>query len=235
MRATQHGRGVFTTRDLNPGVIIGDYLGPIVFDKDIPHLKNSDHFYDMYYDEGTSVNPSGDTPGIHLINHSCTPNTWMYTYHRHTLYFALRKIFKGEELTVNYLIGPIDEDCDPCEHKCTCDSPICRGSMHMSQSEFEKWTELENKEEMMTTAVMQKPGEDLKKLPHYPSLIPDHPIYTLFGNPNVEPLLHQTRSLLSLDEIRLLIRDSGRVIDLPLINTRILGVLNEYLISLPLR
>lgn len=235
VHTTEHGRGIFTSKDIAPGTVIGDYLGPLVADKDDEsHKKGDDHFYTMYFDDGVSVEPSGDVPGIHFINHSCTPNTWMYTYHGHTLYFALRKIFKGEELTVSYQISPVDEDCNPCEHLCTCGSIICKGTMHLSQEQYNKWVALEEKEDKSTTREKAAVGTMLKRLIQYPRLFPDHPLYTLFGNPKHPPLLNQARSLPSIDEIRLLLRDTGRIIELPLINMRIFGVINECIVSISL-
>ncbi|CAN5141915.1 hypothetical protein BH09PAT1_BH09PAT1_0090 [soil metagenome] len=235
IRQTGHGRAVFTLQEILPGRIIGDYLGPLVADKDEKsHGNGNDHFYTMYYEDDISVEPSGDIPGIHILNHSCTPNTWMYTYHGHTLYFALRKIFADEELTVSYQISPVDEECNPCEHLCTCGSMICKGTMHLSQEQYDKWLELEGKEDKATPLIQkQSAGQTLQKLDFYPEILLDHPIYTLFANPKQEPLIDKATILPTLDEVRLLLRDSGRPILFPNLGLKIHGIYNEHLIADP--
>lgn len=232
IRKTQHGRGVFATKDIEPGTIIGDYLGQVIpVEDEEKYEEGKDHFYLMYYDDDVSIAPDGNTPGIHLINHSCTPNTWMYTYHGHTLYFALRKIFKGEELTVSYQIGPVDEDCNPCEHLCTCGSTICKGTMHLSQEQYDKWLELEEKEEGATRRKEESSGDMLQQLAFYPHIIPDHPIYTLFGAVSKEPAINLATSLPSLDEIRQQLRDTGTIIIYSNLGIKVHGIYNELLVA----
>src|SRR5579871_5079449 len=108
------GKGVFAKKNIIAGTIIGDYLGKIIRKDDEEKYEDKYGFYAMYYHGRATIFPEVKQPGIHLINHSCMPNCYMYTYQGHTLYFALRRIFAGEELTVSYLVSPLDDDCSPC-------------------------------------------------------------------------------------------------------------------------
>lgn len=55
------------------------------------------------------------------INHSCEPNAYMRIAHGRVEVYALRRIAKGEEITIDYSLAP-----DPGGMKCRCTSPNCR-------------------------------------------------------------------------------------------------------------
>ncbi|MFN2476687.1 MAG: SET domain-containing protein [Chthoniobacterales bacterium] len=58
-----------------------------------------------------------------FINHSCAPNCFSRVTRGHMLFFALRDIAVGEEITLDYT---------PSQHPgrpCTCGAPNCRGVM----------------------------------------------------------------------------------------------------------
>src|ERR1035437_4362700 len=122
------GRGIFAKIDIPQGLIIGDYIGKVIHPKDA--VVDEENFYLMYYHDTAAISPDLKQPGIHLLNHSCVPNAWLYIYKGHTLAFALKKISKGEELTIPYLLSPIDEFCAPCLHVCKCGDLQCTGTMH---------------------------------------------------------------------------------------------------------
>ncbi|PIZ68058.1 hypothetical protein CO165_04995 [Candidatus Roizmanbacteria bacterium CG_4_9_14_3_um_filter_33_18] len=133
----------------------------------------------MYLTDQTSIYPDLTKPGPHLLNHSCSPNCWIYIYHGHTLFFALRKIKPGEELTISYLLSPKDKTCDPCTHDCKCGSKSCTGTMHLSKGKYRQWQKFQNKEKQKTKMVKFISGKNLPKLSSYPKTIPYNPIYTI--------------------------------------------------------
>src|SRR4051812_33211614 len=97
------GRGVFARKIIEGGTVLGDYIGEIMS----PEEDNDEGgIYGMWINSTTIVNADPAAEGIHLINHSCEPNVAMYSYKGHILYFALRKIFPGEQLVIQYLIDP---------------------------------------------------------------------------------------------------------------------------------
>ncbi len=72
-------------------------------------------------DQRRSIDASRGGDATAFINHSCEPNCFSRVSHGHMLFFALREIASGEELTLDYT---------PSQHpdrRCTCGSPQCRG------------------------------------------------------------------------------------------------------------
>jgi len=64
--------------------------------------------------------------GAEFINHSCEPNLRTRILRGHILYFSVRPIAAGEELTVDY-----HYDHDIARLPCTCGAPTCRGTMNV--------------------------------------------------------------------------------------------------------
>ena len=183
IKATEEkGFGVFAKKEIKAGTIIGDYLGKVIKTAQYDLNRNKNGLYLMYYTDQASIYPNLKKPGIHSLNHSCTPNCWIYTYRGHTLFFALRKINPGEELTISYLLSPLDENCNPCTHKCKCESNYCTGTMHLTQDKYEKWQKFQNEEKKKNKKAKAVFGKNLPKLSSYPKIIPDNPIYTLITN-----------------------------------------------------
>lgn len=178
----EKGLGVFAKKEIKEGIIIGDYLGKVIRTADYDLDRDKKGLFLMYFTDEASIYPNLNKPGIHLLNHSCTPNCWIYTYCGHTLFFALRKINPGEELTISYLLSPKDETCNPCTHICKCSSKFCSGTMHLSRDKYEKWQKFQNEEKKKSKKPKVVFGKNLPKLTSYPKTIPDNPIYTLITN-----------------------------------------------------
>ncbi len=230
-KSEKKGKGVFVKKDIAPGVVIGDYLGKIIHPIDEDKYDSSKHFYSMYYHDKASVFPDLKKPGVQLLNHSCTPNCWMYTYKGHTLYFTLRRIFSGEELTVSYLLSSQDKFCNPCSHLCHCDGVICFQTMHLSDKRYNAWEKIHDEQAAKTKRERVKFDQELQKLSSYPQNIPDNPIYTLFGAKETNAVSVVDKKVPSQADIRKIIRETGRTIFLPEPNLRIHGVLDNLLIS----
>ena len=74
-------------------------------------------------DEHRSIDASVGGDATAYINHSCAPNCFSRVLHGHMLFFALRDIRAGEELTLDYT---------PSQHPgrpCVCGAANCRGVM----------------------------------------------------------------------------------------------------------
>ena len=140
------GRGVFAKKPIAQGTPIGDYVGKLVQLKDVDFDKEKEKLYLMYYDDESGIYPDLKKPGIHLLNHSCSPNCWIYKYKRYTLVFALKNITIGDELTISYLLPP-KMDCKNCTHTCFCSSRNCTKSMHLSEEKYKKWRDFQDSEE----------------------------------------------------------------------------------------
>lgn len=226
---TDKGRGVFARKNIPAGTIIGDYIGKIIPAKDEDQYEKPGELYLMYYHDRATIYPEKNSTGIHLINHSCAPNCWIYTYKGHTLYFTIRKIFKGEELTVSYQMSPQDKECNPCEHACYCNSSVCTQTMHLSNLQYKKWLAFDNANEKRTKRARVTIGEMLKPLSSYPKRIPDHKMYKLFGAEEKKPLVLKKKTLPEISEIRYWIRQTGRPLTFPNLRTTILGVTDNFL------
>lgn len=223
------GRGVFAKQDIKAGTIIGDYIGKVIRTAEEDTVETDDGLYLMYYHDYASLYPTDiHAPGIHLINHSCAPNCWMYTYQGHTLFFALRHIFANEELTVSYLLSP--DECDDCKHQCHCESPICTHTMHLSKEQFEAWNALNEKQSKQTKRARIRYGQELPLLSSYPTSIPDHPIYPLLGSLEKDPIVMNDTTLPSVKKTRKLVRQTGRSIQVPHLKIKIIGVQNNALL-----
>lgn len=224
------GRGIFAKKTIPAGVVIGDYIGKVLRTKEV-ELDNKEDLYLMYYHDQASIFPNLQKPGIHLLNHSCTPNSWLYTYCGHTLAFTLRKIFPDEELTISYLLSPKDNFCNPCTHICKCESLVCRQTMHQSLEKYKKWRIFQETKAKKDKRGKIRYGKELLQLSRYPKTIPDNSIYDLFGNTQKPPESFATKTLPPVKEIRKLIRKTGRTIDFLALNTRIYGVLDNFVVS----
>lgn len=131
----------------------------------------------MYFDDQKSIYPDLSKPGPHLINHSCFPNCWIYIYCGHTLFFALKNIQPGEELTISYLLFPDEGSCNPCTHICSCGSITCTKTMHLAKNKYDIWQKFQTKEGKKTKKSQAYIGKNLLPLSVYPKTIPVDPVY----------------------------------------------------------
>lgn len=177
-KTQEKGNGVFAKRKIAPGTIIGDYLGKVLKTAEYDLESDKKGLYLMYLTDEASIYPDLTKTGIHLLNHSCQPNCWIYQYKGHTLFFALSSIDPDEELTISYLLSPEDDTCSPCTHVCKCSSAFCRGTMHLEKTKYIKWQQFQNQQKKKTKTVTFVFGQNLKPLTSYPQIDPTHPIYT---------------------------------------------------------
>lgn len=175
-QTNEKGRGVFAKQYIFSGTVIGDYLGKVISLADYS-LDLEQGMYLMAFGSTSFIYPDMSEPGIYLVNHSCRPNAWIYIYKGHTLFFALRDITPGEEITILYLLSPKDETCDPCIHICKCGGKQCRGTMHLSQKAYRRWRKFIDEEKNTTKMAPYRIGAKLPKLLQYPKKIPNNPIY----------------------------------------------------------
>jgi SET domain-containing protein len=73
-------------------------------------------------DERTAIDATKAADPTAFINHSCQPNLYARTLRGHVLFFALRKISPGEELSLDYGASYHDG-----RKRCRCGMPRCRG------------------------------------------------------------------------------------------------------------
>lgn len=177
------GLGVFAKKEIKSATIIGDYLGKVIKIAQYNFDDDKKGLFLMYFTDQATIYPDLSKPGIHLLNHSCKPNCWIYTYRGHTLFFTLRKIKPKEELTISYLLNPKTKNCKPCTHICKCRSKHCTGTMHLSKEKYEKWQKFQDEEKKKTRITKFIFGKNLPKLKSYPKINPNNPIYEIICSP----------------------------------------------------
>ena len=233
-KISKKGKGVFAKKEIPPGTLIGDYLGKIYNTKDID--TEASKFYDMEWDETYSIIPDSRVLDIHLINHSCVPNCAMYPYKGHTLYFALRRIFSGEELTIMYMIGTPENETKSCKDTCYCKSLLCRGTMHNPRIYNKRYNKLENINSSDYMKRLPVPvGSMLPQLRKYPKVIEDFSLYDIFGSNIKKPHQLNVSNMLSVSQLRKLIREKGRQISIPALRINIYGIMNGLIVCASLK
>ena len=80
-------------------------------------------------DDRWSLDGSRGGNGTHYVNHSCVPNAFTRTLHGHLIFFALRDIKPGEEITIDY-----EETLHSDSKKCSCLERSCRGTINRQGS-----------------------------------------------------------------------------------------------------
>lgn len=228
------GNGLFAKKDIPAGTLVGDYIGKVVPEKEVDNYDKEGHFYLMYYHDTASIYPDLSRPGIHVLNHSCTPNAWMYTYKGHTLFFTIRHIFAGEEITISYLLAPQDEACNPCTHLCYCGTMICSQTMHLSDERFNKWIEVMEEEEKLTKRQRIRFNQTIPLLDEYPGNFADKAFYTLFGSEKMQPIVRNDKKLPTITDMRNVIRQTGKMLVFPYLNLQIFGIQEDIIFSKPL-
>ncbi len=229
-KVAHKGRGVYVKSEISPGSVIGDYSGKIVNASDVEDTL--DEFYDLHITEELVLIADPDTIGVHLLNHSCAANCAMFPYKGHTLFFALRRIFTGEELTIFYYLGAPAPEEEMCLDICHCGSPICRGTMHNPQVYNDRFEAFEKQSSSKYFRQFESlVGQQLPVLSGYPKTIEDYPLYDIFGSLDQEPLIREGTRIPELSQLRHLIRESGRQISFVHFGICVYGIMNNLIVS----
>lgn len=137
-----HGRGVFATRPYSEGEIL------LVIDDSFPVLDRGkltaeqEIFIDMFYTFDGKLKTTWMQPPEKFINHSCEPNSYVWTDRRSGLRrtLALKNIRNGDELTWDYALNIWEEWIGPVP--CNCGVQSCRrmiqGSFFTLPREFQR-------------------------------------------------------------------------------------------------
>jgi SET domain-containing protein len=168
-KTNKKGLGVFAKKEILKGTVIGDYTGKLVELKDLDFEEEKKNMYLMYYDDNRGIYPDLTKPGVHLINHSCSPNAWLINHKGHTLVFALNDILENDETTISYLLPP-KTNCVNCPHRCFCKSNGCTGTMHLTEKKYQTWQSfLSSKKKVYIKPVYRKVLPPLKRYPRFVS------------------------------------------------------------------
>ena len=119
-----NGRGCFAAVALPARKKIGELLGERIPRREAQRrVAKGGKVRICDVDEKWSIDASRGGDATAYINHSCAPNCFSRVIRGHMLFFALRDITPGEEITLDYT---------PSQHPgrpCTCGAPNCRRVM----------------------------------------------------------------------------------------------------------
>jgi len=118
-----HGRGVYAGQVIPPNRKVIEYTGEKISMKEARNRRHSAYLFIL--DKRWMLDGGVNGSGAELINHSCAPNLVTRIFKGHIIYMSLRRIRKGEELTVDYNYDDTDETM-----RCICGAPGCRGTIN---------------------------------------------------------------------------------------------------------
>ncbi|XP_056255060.1 histone-lysine N-methyltransferase 2B isoform X1 [Seriola aureovittata] len=131
-RSQIHGRGLFCKRNIEAGEMVIEYAGTVI--RSVLTDKREKYYdskgigcYMFRIDDFDVVDATMQGNAARFINHSCEPNCYSRVINvdgrKHIVIFALRKIYRGEELTYDYKFPIEDEDN---KLHCNCGTRRCR-------------------------------------------------------------------------------------------------------------
>lgn len=124
-KSSIHGKGCFATKLFPRGKKIAEYAGERITNAEANRRAHRPVLRICGVDYRWSIDGSRGGNGTHYINHSCEPNCYMKTLYGHILFFALRDIHPGEEITADYV-----DTLHPDTKKCICKAEKCRGTIN---------------------------------------------------------------------------------------------------------
>lgn len=119
------GRGCFATARFRRRRKIAEYAGERISNAEASRQARRRILRICEIDDRWSLDGSRGGNGTHYINHSCEPNSYMKIISGHILFFALRDIRPGEEITIDYE-ATLHSD----RKRCVCGAPSCRGTIN---------------------------------------------------------------------------------------------------------
>ncbi len=120
-----NGKGCFATIRFRRRCKIAEYTGERIPDLEAQRRGGRSKLRICDIDGRWSLDGSRGGNGTHYINHCCEPNAYMRGTKGHVLFFALRDIQPGEEITVDY-----GDTLHPDSKRCYCGAQSCRGTIN---------------------------------------------------------------------------------------------------------
>ena len=119
-----NGKGCFAAVPFRARTKVGELVGERISNREAARrVAKGGKVRICELDEKWSIDASRGGDATAYINHSCAPNCFSRVLHGHMIFFALRDIAVGEEITLDYT---------PSQHpgrRCTCAAENCRGIM----------------------------------------------------------------------------------------------------------
>jgi histone-lysine N-methyltransferase SETD1 len=128
VRASQiDGRGCFATVAFKKGRKIAELVGERVSRVEAARrMRGKRRLHICGINSYWGIDSSRGGNGSQFVNHSCQPNSFLRIIHEHIIFFALRDIEAGEEITLDYI-----NSYHPDDYRCRCGASGCRGTMNL--------------------------------------------------------------------------------------------------------
>lgn len=124
-----HRWGIYANQPIPKNRKVIEYTGERISRRETKRRCDTREFnYLFTLDNYWTLDGSVGGSGAEYINHSCDPNCEARIIGGHILYFSLRDIKKGEELTVDYHFDAKVEKVP-----CGCRSARCRGTINLTK------------------------------------------------------------------------------------------------------
>ena len=121
------GKGCFATIFFPKGRKIAEMVGERVSRVEAARrMRGRKRLHICAIDPYWGIDGNRGGNGSQFVNHSCQPNSFIRIMYGHIIFFALRDIHPGEEITLDYI-----ESYHSDEKRCRCDAPGCRGTINL--------------------------------------------------------------------------------------------------------
>lgn len=129
-RSKIDGRGCFATVRFAKGRKIAELTGERVSRLAAARrMRGRRRLHICAIDSYWGIDASRGGNGTQFINHSCAPNSFIRIIRGHIIFFALRDIEPGEEITLDYV-----ESYHADDYRCRCKADACRGTINRLDS-----------------------------------------------------------------------------------------------------
>ena len=126
-RSKIDGRGCFATRRFRKWEKIAELEGERVSRVEAARrMRGKRRLHICATDSYWGIDGSRGGNGSQFVNHSCRPNSFVRIISGHVIFFALRDIEPGEEITLDYV-----ESYHPDTYRCRCGVEGCRGTINL--------------------------------------------------------------------------------------------------------
>ncbi|HEV7396600.1 MAG TPA: SET domain-containing protein-lysine N-methyltransferase [Pyrinomonadaceae bacterium] len=120
-----NGKGCFATLPFARWRKIAPYAGERITNAEARRRAGRRFLRICGIDNRWSLDGSRGGNGTHYINHCCTPNAFTRTLYGQLIFFALRDIKPGDEITIDY-----ESTLHSDTKRCFCGAPNCRGRIN---------------------------------------------------------------------------------------------------------
>ena len=125
-----HRWGIYAVEPIPAKRKVIEYIGEKISRRETKRRAERELNYLFTLDPSSTIDGSVGGSGAEFINHCCEPNLVSRIVKGHILYFTLRDIKKGEELTIDYHFAH-DVEKVPC----ACGASNCRGTINLKKGQ----------------------------------------------------------------------------------------------------